>query len=243
MQPEQECWLRGQQALHLQKVVRLRPGVHIVLYDGQGREFEACVLELTSQAVRVRIVMQRACRANPGIHLAIAQGFLKEAKMDGLVRQLTELGVSRMVPFAAHRSIGKRDPRWLTVRSERWRRIAQEALKSSGGVQIPQISPMASLAQVLQISQDYDLRLVCWEQQKQAQLAGPATEAGSRQRIIVLLGPEGGLTSEEVDAALGAGFSPLGLGPRILRADTAALAAAVLVHACFGDMRALAPKR
>jgi 16S rRNA (uracil1498-N3)-methyltransferase len=241
MLPQQELSLRDHQAFHAHSVVRLRPGTHIVLFDGHGREFEACVLETREQEVRVRVIAECACRADPPIYVAVAQGFLKEAKTDVTVRQLTELGVSLIVPFGAARSIGKRDRQWLTGRHERWRRIAREAMKSSGRSREPEIRPAASLSEVLQLSQDFDLRLVFWERLAPVGPPPPEPDGGRFRRIFALLGPEGGLAEDEVEAARAAGFTLASLGPRILRADTAALAAATLVQLRFGDMRSQAP--
>ena len=123
------CVLSGSDARHMINVLRLKAGDRVVLFDGTGKEYAAAIHSISSGEVRLAVLGNRPGLAESPARITVAQGFLKDKKMDALIRQLTELGISRWIPFCGERSVARPDAERLARRSERWRKIATEALK------------------------------------------------------------------------------------------------------------------
>ena len=123
--------IKGSDARHIKNVLRLKSGDRIGLFDGQGMDYEARITAISSRSVEVMIVRSFPSNAESPVDIIVAQGYLKERKMDGLVRQLSELGVSKWIPFFAQRSVPRPDQGRLASRRQRWQKIAREALKQS----------------------------------------------------------------------------------------------------------------
>lgn len=228
--------LDGSNAIHLRRVLRLGPGDRVVVFDGTGREFDAHIDRFIGDRVALCLTGQRQVQSESPLWITLAQGYLKEGKMDDLVRQGTELGVTRFVPFFAARSVARPDAGKLSVRMRRWERIALEALKQCRRSRVPDIGPAATLDDIVGLSAGADLKIVFWEE-TQLPLADLSAGLSAMPReVFLLMGPEGGLGAEEVDRLIRAGFVAVGLGPRILRAETATVAACALVQHLFGDL-------
>ena len=191
---------------------------------------------MSAQKVTVVIRHKARAAAPSGVQIIVAQAFLKEKKMDNLVRKLCELGITRWVPFFSKRSIARPDAKRLEARSRRWQRIATEAVKQCRRIDTLQIADAISFEKMLDFSQDCDLRIVFWENESSLLSADPASEDNPPQKILLMLGPEGGFTDKEIERLQNYGFVCAGLGPRILRAETATIAAATLVQFLYGDM-------
>ncbi|MGM0452250.1 MAG: 16S rRNA (uracil(1498)-N(3))-methyltransferase [Thermodesulfobacteriota bacterium] len=226
--------LTGAEVKHIRKVLRYGPGDTIRLIDGTGYEYNARIEKFTGDSVMVTVLDSRVAATDSPIEMVVAQGFLKDKKMDELVRHLTELGMAQWIPMVSSRSVARPDEKRMTERMKRWEAIAVEAMKQSGQSRMPALLPVHSLADVLAMAGDFDARLIFWEQ---ATVPLTETKAPSPSKILLLLGPEGGLTVDEVEDAQTAGFTPVSIGPRILRAETAALAACTLVQYIFGDLK------
>ncbi|QTA90883.1 Ribosomal RNA small subunit methyltransferase E domain-containing protein [Desulfonema magnum] len=155
--------------------------------------------------------------------------------MDNLVRHLTELGITEWIPFIAERSVSRPDKKRLASRMERWKKIAREAVKQCKRSHIPDIDTVLSFEELLHIGKAYDLKIVFWENETM-NFAFPQLHDKQYHTIFVMLGPEGGFTSREIESALASGFVTAALGPRILRAETATIAASALLQYLFGDM-------
>ncbi|MBS0014051.1 MAG: RNA methyltransferase, partial [Desulfobacterales bacterium] len=168
------------------------------------------------------------------LDLIVAQGFLKDKKMDDLVRHLTELGVTRWIPMITRRTVARPDARRMKKRMERWQVIALEAIKQCDRSMVPDIAPVMDFSEVLTLGATVDLRLFFWEAAR-APLAAPGEDGPGS--ILLLLGPEGGFTQNEAADAEAAGFFAVSMGRRILRAETAAIAACTLVQHVFGDLQ------
>ena len=155
--------------------------------------------------------------------------------MDQLVRQVTELGITRWIPFIARRSVPKPDELRLKSRYQRWRKISQEALKQSRRNKPVAIDPVVDFDTLLALARPYDLKVMFWEKADHCAPALPVGEINPSSAFIVV-GPEGGFEPAEAAAAQRQGFHLAGLGPRALRSETAAIAACALVQYLFGDM-------
>jgi len=236
--------LRGSEAHHLKNVLRLKPGDRIKLIDGTGSEYEAAIKSLAAGEVEIEIRCRMQAPVNAGARILVAQAFLKEKKMDDLVRRLSELGIAGWVPFFADRCVPRPDKSRLAGRLQRWKRIAAEAAKQCRRSDILRIHEPLSFKAMLEFSQPCDLKMVFWENET-APLNPDfgVKREGSLKKIMLVLGPEGGFTEQEIAAARQAGFAVAGLGPRILRAETATLAASTLIQYIYGDMGPDADKK
>lgn len=229
--------LSGSDARHIHTVLRLKPGERIVLFDGTGKEWHALIRTSDPDSVSVLILETRFSETESPVRITIAQGLLKDKKMDGLVRQLTELGIHRWVPFFGARSVPRATSDRLRARTERWRKIAQESLKQCRRGVVPDIRSAVSFEAALSLGAPSDMKIAFWEKAVDPlPLCCPGAEGQGVHSVFVLLGPEGGFTDQEMAAARAAGFIQTTLGPRILRAETAAVAACSLVQYLFGDM-------
>ena len=229
--------IQQSEAHHIRNVLRLTPGDRIKLFDGTGFEYEAVIKEMSAAQVDVEIRSKVRATMRSGAQIMVAQAFLKEKKMDDLVRKLCELGVAKWIPFFSQRSIARPDASRLAGRTRRWHRIAAEALKQCRRIDLPEIAGALSFEDVLDFSKTCDLNIVFWENESTPLHRGnESNEKGHIKKILLMLGPEGGFTQQEVQMAEHSGFVVAGLGPRILRAETATLAAVTLVQYLFGDM-------
>jgi 16S rRNA (uracil1498-N3)-methyltransferase len=229
--------LSGSEAKHIKNVLRLKPGDMIRLFDGSGCEYDAIIKHLSTAKTELVMARKLATITESFIQLIVAQGFLRQKKMDALVRQLSELGMTRWIPFFSERSVPRPDKKRLVARLQRWQKIVQESYKQCGRSILPEITPPVSFEEVLALGQACTLKYIFWENESQPLPPKSGIRpAKTGYRIIVVLGPEGGFTSQEIEKAKDCGFEVAGLGPRILRAETATIAACTLMQYIFGDM-------
>jgi 16S rRNA (uracil1498-N3)-methyltransferase len=167
--------------------------------------------------------------------LTVILSLIKGERMDGSLTKLVELGVGRIVPLAAERSVVRLDGERAGRRRERYLALVRAAVQQCRAVQVPVVEPVCRLDQALALTADAELKLVFWEGAKDVPVRSVLPERAPA-RVVMLVGPEGGLAAEEVDAAIAAGFVAVGLGPRILRADTAAVAGAAILAYALGDI-------
>lgn len=216
--------ITGPELRHLH-TLRLAAGARLVVLDDGGTEHEVVLEQVTSRAAVGRVVASARPERESPLDLVLAPALLKGARMDLVVEKATELGVRRIVPVATRRTVRHGD------HAERWRRIAVAAAKQSGRTQVPAVDAPRPLADV--VAGDWPgLRLLPWEGEPTRTLGDlPAAAAA----VVALLGPEGGLAEDEVALAIAGGFVTVTLGPRILRAETAAIAVAAHCQRRWGD--------
>lgn len=230
-QPE----ITGSDAGHICRVLRLSADETVELFDGTGNGYRAQIVSASPKRIVFSIKASFALLSESSVHITVAQGFLKDRKMDDLIRHLTELGIDRWMPFYAARSIPKPRKKGLGARLGRWEKIALEAVKQCRRGCAPQIAPADGYEDMLTAAAACDLKIIFWEGAARA-FDIPPTAPLKPARIMVVVGPEGGFTPGEVQQAQAQGFLTTGLGPRILRAETATLVACTLVQYRFGDM-------
>jgi len=222
------------EAHHLGRVLRLRPGAVVDATDGTGRLYTVRLVTLDATGAWGAI----EARAEPGREspcaITLAQAILKGDRMSWLVQKATELGVTRIVPVETARVVA-RPAVGAAARHGRWERIAREAVKQCGRVIVPAVDRPRAFAEVTREVAGHDEAWICWEGGGVA-LAAAAAATGRPARLLLLVGPEGGFTSEEVAQAEGAGARLVSLGPRTLRAESAGLAVVVLCQYLFGDL-------
>ena len=214
------------EAIHyLRDVLRLGPGAEVELFDGAGGSYPA---RLDEDLAGLRLGPRREARPQMALWLVVA--LAKGEKMDLVVQKATELGASRVLSFAAARSVVRLDRERRSARAERWRRIAAEAARQCGRADVPLIAEPVPLAEALGTVPAGFARFVFHPGGE------PLTGAKGVPGVVAVIGPEGGLSPEEVGSCEAAGARWVSLGPRILRAETAAVVAAALLQARFGDL-------
>ena len=224
-------------ANHVRNVLRLKPGDPVRLFDGRGVEYDARIASISEGGVLAAVTGRVRPDTESPVGITIAQGFLKEKKMDALVRQLTELGIRRWIPFFAERSVARPDPKRLRARKERWEKIAAESLKQCRRCRIPDIGETLPFKDMIAAADGADLKIIFWEKASgDSRDLFSLAEEKPYGTVFAILGPEGGLSEAEVDIALAAGFTTAALGPRILKAETATVAAAALLQYFLGDL-------
>ena len=210
---------------HIQ-VLRLQPGAAITLFDGRGGEYEACILQMGRHTVAARIDSHQTLERESAVYSHIVIGMPANERMDWLVEKATELGVARITPLMTAHGVLRLDGERAHKRQLHWLGIAQAACAQSGRNTLPQIDvPQSWSAWLSTLPQDDSGSR--WMLSLSA-ASTPLNAPAQTQRVVLLSGPEGGLSREEETQALERGFLPVRLGARVLRAETAPLA--VLSH-------------
>jgi 16S rRNA (uracil1498-N3)-methyltransferase len=228
--------ITGEEARHIARVVRLHKDDRIHLLDGCGKAYEGIIRDVSAAVVTVDITGQRSVDTESPLAITVAQALIKDRKMDRLIRQLTEVGVTRWIPFSARRSVARMKTTKIAARLQRWEKISLAAVKQCRRGRPMRIEAPMDFQSMLAASETADLKLIFWEQAAFGRGVPVVQMPSPRKHCFLAVGPEGGFDETEMQAARRAGFVPLSLGPRILRAETAALAAAVLVQHWFGDL-------
>ena len=234
-------------ANHVVRVLRLRVGDEIGVFDGDGNEFRATIESVKGSRVIVRIGETVPTENDSSMHITLIQGVSRGERMDWVVQKATELGVVSIVPVITARSVVKLDRAQSAKKQEHWRSIAIGACEQCGRARIPEIATPISLQEYLRAIPDDSgngdtphfashFEIVLDPTASQS-LASMASGNGECPHFRLLIGPEGGLDDDELAAALRAGFISLKLGPRILRTETAAVAAIAVLQAKWGDLR------
>lgn len=227
-----ELALPAQAGEHVTRVLRQVVGDQLSLFNGDGRDYTASIISVGKREVTVRIESSLVlCNESP-LKLTLAQGVARGEKMDLIVQKATELGVTGIVPLLTERSEVKLDANRAEKRLAHWRAVAASACEQSGRATLPQISPALPLATWLdRLEQNGAMRLALLPEAKHSARELPF---GSAEGLLVV-GPEGGLGDRDTTSLSAAGFVGLRLGPRILRTETAGLAALAALQALHGD--------
>ena len=223
--------LQGGAAGHLTRVLRLRVGEALTVFNGAGGEYAASIEHAHAGRVAVAIGELRAIERESPLTLTLAQGVSRGERMDLVMQKATELGASGLAPVLAERSVVRLTAQQAERRLNHWRAIVIAACEQSGRNRLPTIASPVPLKDFLRTS-DGSMRLLL----SPAATATLADLPRLVSAITVLIGPEGGLAEAEQEAAVAAGFKPVRLGPRVLRTETAAIAALTLLQREFGDL-------
>lgn len=217
---------------HLSRVLRLGEGARVAVVNGQGRAALARVHTLSPKGAVLLLEEELSHPAESPLNLVLGVGLAKGEALEQVVRQATEMGVTRLIPFLSGYS-EKLEPAPAARRLKRWQRQAREALKSCQRLFLPEILPPQEFAAVLHGHEE--AKLLFYEEERQGGLAARLNRPRPHS-VRLLIGPEGGFTPKEVAQAREAGFEVVSLGPRRLRVATAALAALTLVQYAWGDL-------
>lgn len=223
--------LDADEAHHLTRVLRLSVGAQVFVFDGTGQEHLAEVAQTSKHTAELTLLEALPDQVESPLELTLAQALLKNDKFDWVVQKVTELGVTRLVPLLTeHCDVRKAEAR-ADARLQRWRRIALEAVKQCGRRRLLEITEPLNWAEFCEM-ETTALKLLLSERGGQKLSSLP----GSAAAVQVAIAAEGGWSEAELASAAQHGFTPIHLGPRILRAETAAVAGAALLQQRFGDL-------
>jgi 16S rRNA (uracil1498-N3)-methyltransferase len=227
--------LPAQAAEHLTRVLRLEPGAPLTLFNGAGGEYSATLGATAGKKTQVRVLEHDAVERDSPADITLVQGVARGERMDLIVQKATELGVTRIVPVLADRSVVKLDPKQRARKLEHWQAIAISACEQCGRNRVPEVREPAALGDAIAALAAGSVRWLLAADARDS-LATVAADAAARP-IVLLIGPEGGLADNERQFALANGFAACRLGPRVMRTETAGLAALALLQTLAGDFR------
>lgn len=222
--------LTSDEARHLREVLRLEPGAEVHVFDGAGREFRAIVLHARRESAELELHDEIGpARPESPLQLTLAVALLKGEKFDLVVQKATELGVNRIIPLTTrYADIRLRDENDATKRVARWQRIALEAAKQCGRAVVPKVEDPVSFAEVIRENSCFLF----------SEREGQSLNTDLKiENLTAVIGSEGGWSDEELDQARAADVPIVTLGGRVLRAETAAITAAVLFQHLYGDLK------
>lgn len=228
--------ITGPDAHHLMHVMRAKPGQEVVVVDDDGKVGRMEMVAFSPEAVTLELREELAADTESPLELILAQCLLKADKMDTVVQKAVELGATGVMPIRSHNCVVRYDAKKAENRRSRWQKIADEAAKQCGRTALIEVDPITSLTSFCEEMKQKGTDVVfCYENEEQ-ETAKACLQSLTGSRIVLLIGPEGGFTLEEAAAVMAAGGHSVTLGPRILRAETAAVAGLSIVQYEKGDL-------
>lgn len=226
--------ISGAEHNYLARVLRVRRGDQVTLFDGAGVEVDAEVEEVARRETRLVLGTRREPVGGSvvGAPLTLITAVPKGGRMDFLVQKVTELGVHEIVPVIADRSVARPEP----GRRARWEKIVREAARQSGRADVPIVAAPGPVGLALARPNLPERRLVLYEGERSRSLAGALAAESGAAPTALLIGPEGGLSEDDLGAARAANFRTVGLGPFVLRVETAAIVAVALTQSAYGRL-------
>jgi 16S rRNA (uracil1498-N3)-methyltransferase len=220
-------------AYHVARVLRMKEGAALRVFDGAGQEYQAEIARAAGDSVTVRLAEPAAAANESPLKITLVQGVSRSERMDWTLQKATELGVAAIAPVLTARSVVRLDEKQAQKKQAHWRGIVIGACEQCGRARIPAVSAPLTLREYLASVRKEGLRLVL-SPSAPGSLAGLASLSN---KIELLIGPEGGLDDDELISAQKAGFMPVRLGPRVLRTETAAVVALSVLQALWGDLQ------
>jgi 16S rRNA (uracil1498-N3)-methyltransferase len=218
-------------------VLRMRPGDRIVVLDGDGREAEVELVRTDPRETRGRVLARRVAGGEPHVRVTLYQSLLKRDNYEWVLQKCTELGVAAFVPVVSKRTVARRGKGIGAGRMERWRRIVVEAVEQSGRGRMPALREVVPFEEAVTLACAGGVPAVIpWVGERDVGVRAALADAQRPASLALLVGPEGGFDEEEVALARGHGVVSVTLGPRVLRAETAAVAAVSVILYELGEM-------
>jgi len=224
----------GEDVHYIKNVLRLKKGDHIRLITPNGQSYQARINKIKSRQILAEIIQSDQTIIQPKTHVTIAQSILKEKKLDKLIRQATELGISRWITFVSERSASRPNASRMKQKVQRWHKIAQSAAQQCNG-HIPEIhDQLLEMNEIISLCTEKQPGYFFWENSNNN--ITPLEMKSPPKSIILVFGPEGGFSENEAACARGAGFFISSLGPRILRSETATITGLALIQYFFDNL-------
>ena len=230
--PEDELILDGEQARHVAKSLRMKEGDTLTVTDGGGSDYGCIIEEITKDTVKLKVCYKQACGSEPDCKVTVYQGVPKGSKLEDVIQKCTELGAVKFVPTLTKRCISRPDEKSAKKKTERYRKIAFEAAQQSGRGVVPEISDMLTLKEAL-AQDESEIKIVFYE--GGGKPLGEIIKKGASS-VSVYIGPEGGFERAEVEEIIGSGAECATLGARILRTQTAPVAALTAIMLLTGNL-------
>ncbi len=229
---DEKIILDGESARHIAKSLRMRVGDVICVTDGGGDDYGCQIEEITKDEVVLKVCYKQACESEPSCRVTIYQGVPKSSKMEDIIQKCVELGVCEIVPTLTKRCVSRPDDKAAGKKNQRYQKIALEAAQQSGRGIVPKIENMKTIRQAI-AEDESDVKIVFYEGggEKLADIVKPDTES-----VSVFIGPEGGFEQEEVEQIEASGGVRATLGKRILRTQTAPVAALTAIMLLTGNL-------
>ncbi|WP_338451567.1 16S rRNA (uracil(1498)-N(3))-methyltransferase [Niallia oryzisoli] len=226
--PENHCFIiTGEDCHHISKVMRMKEKDEILCVSEDQKTAVCSIAEISTDQVIADVIQWKEESVELPVQVTIVSGLPKGDKFEWIIQKGTELGASKFIPFTADRSVVKWDGKKADKKIIRWQKIAKEAAEQSHRTVIPEITQPVNLSSLLKYAEGYDVKLVAYEEEARLGevkvLVSSLNELEKGGSLLVLFGPEGGLSTGEVEKLIAGGFRPCGLGPRILRTETAPL--------------------
>jgi 16S rRNA (uracil1498-N3)-methyltransferase len=222
--------ITGSEARHVGKVLRRGVGDTLYLLDEDGCEYKAVITTKTSQFVEVRLLAKNPPQKPSPIKITLGQALPKAHKMDYIVQKATELGVASVIPFFSSRTGPRLPDERLQKKCHRWQKIALEATKQCGRKDVPTVETIVTFEELINKRYNNVLKIILWEDEKYSRLKEVLQNSKQWQNIMLLIGPEGGFTAEEIEWARERGFISVSLGRCILRTETVGLYLLSVLH-------------
>jgi 16S rRNA (uracil1498-N3)-methyltransferase len=232
----EQATITGPELDHMVKVMRLGPGDPVSLFDDQGWEHEGVFKSCDARRAEVTILSSYRPERESALRITLAQALGKGDKMDFIVEKSVELGVSGIVPFVSEHTVPRLSREKAVQRQARWQKIALSASKQCGRTRVPEIHELTSFSDLVRGRVGADLKVVFWEGETSCGIGQVKAEKDQIASLILAIGPEGGFSDREIGLALQHGFRTVHLGKRILRMETAALAALTIAQLLWGDL-------
>lgn len=229
---DDRAFLSGADARHLAVVLRAKPGMNVTLCDGAGTDYACAVRTADPDRVELEIISTAPSASEPSVPVTLYVGYPKQDKLEWIIQKAVELGAVEIVPFFSRFCVAA--PKKEEAKNERYNRIAFEAAKQAGRGVIPRVAMPLTFAQMVQRAAAKDRALFCYEAGGEPLLSRLEGPVGT---LAIITGSEGGFSPEEAQAAVQAGCVPVTLGPRILRCETAPLAALAVAMALTGNLQ------
>lgn len=230
--------LGGEDFHHIRDVLRMKIGEELIVCDGGSNDLLCQIANFKPDGVELTIISRQANQTEPGYQVTLYQGLAKGDKMEMIIQKAVELGAARIVPVNCRRSVARLDEKDTAKKLLRWNRIAAEAAKQCGRGRTPTVGEPLSFKAAVSEAAKADICLIPWEGERACSLRAElesATDFGRNPTISVMIGPEGGFDADEIAIALAAGISPVTLGRRILRTETAGGAVLAMMIYGFDD--------
>lgn len=227
--------IRGQDARHIGKVLRLKAGNEIAVVTKDGQAGRAVITAIGPTSVSLELVETLAVSCEPPVAVWLAQGLPKGDKFEYIIQKAVEVGAAGIIPLATDFSAVQYDEARQRSRLVRWRKVAEEAAKQCGRTALPTVTEVKSLAEVLAGAADGTAAIMLYEGQTGGSLQA-ALDADPASTYLLLVGPEGGFSKAEADLVQARGGRLAGLGPRILRTETASLVGLTIIMHQKGDL-------
>lgn len=216
---------------HITKVLRLTAGDRITVFDTESIEYEGVIMDISSGTIAVQVDNTLRLQTESKLELNLFQAILKGNRMDTVISQATQLGVSGIFPLISERTQVR-----STAKVDRWNKIARESTKQCGRTVPPAVSEPVDLQRSLEIRNESEMKIILYENQSELLRDHMNLHQKSVRTINLFIGPEGGFSEQEISLAKEKGYTVLGLGERILRAETASVVSLALLQSRYGDI-------